>query len=225
MSRPFSSSQQSIEIIYSDDAIVIVNKPTLLLSVPGRGPEKQDCLISRLSMQFPSILTVHRLDWETSGLMVFALNKDIQRHLNRQFQDRQIEKSYIAIVYGIPKKNTGEINLALRCDWENRPKQIVDPIKGKPSQTFWQRIELNTKNYSYSNNKTICRLELKPTTGRSHQLRVHLQAIGYPILGDPLYASGEALQLSSQLLLHASQLRLTHPVSEKKINFQSPAPF
>lgn len=216
MSRPYQASSEAIEIIYADEFLVVVNKPTLLLSVPGRGEDKKDCLISRLAVEFPNILTVHRLDWETSGLTVLALNKEIHRHLSHQFQERQVYKNYTAIVYGKPDKESGEINLPLRCDWENRPRQIVDHEQGKTSQTYWQTI-------NQENNST--RLLLTPITGRSHQLRVHLLAMGHPILGDPLYAHQEALGMAERLLLHATQLDFTHPQSHSIVKFYSPPPF
>ncbi len=212
----YTESFNEIEIIYADNYLVVVNKPTLLLSVPGRGKDKQDCLISRLSIKFPAILTVHRLDWETSGLTVLALNKDIHRQLSRQFQEREVNKQYVAVVYGHPEHDQGEINLPLRCDWENRPRQIVDPVQGKASQTFWQCLE-RLSDHS--------RILLKPVTGRSHQLRVHLQQLGHPILGDPLYAHPQALKMAERLLLHASQLEFKHPASGEMVKFRSPVPF
>ncbi len=211
-----TENYKEIEIIYADDYLVVANKPTLLLSVPGRGEDKQDCLISRLSVKFPAILTVHRLDWETSGLTVLALNKDIHRQLSRQFQEREVNKEYVAVVYGQPEQDLGEINLPLRCDWENRPRQIVDPVQGKASQTYWQCLErLSDRS----------RLLLKPVTGRSHQLRVHLQQLGHPILGDPLYAHPQALNMAERLLLHASQLEFKHPAKREMVKFCSPVPF
>lgn len=205
-----------IEILFTDKDLVIATKPTMLLSVPGRGPDKQDCLANRLAEEFPGILIVHRLDWETSGVMVFALNKSTHRHLSRQFQERQVKKNYTAIVYGQMEKTQGEINLPLRCDWDNRPRQIVDHQQGKASQTFWQCLEM-------ANNTS--RLLLTPITGRSHQLRVHMQAIKHPILGDPLYAHSEALGMSKRLLLHASLLQFRHPHSNQILQFQSIPPF
>lgn len=205
-----------IEILYADDDLVVVNKPSMLLSVPGRGPDKQDCLVSRLAVEFPSILTVHRLDWETSGLIVLALNKAVHRNLSHQFQERQIKKNYTAVVYGRPDKDNGEINLPLRCDWENRPRQIVDHEQGKASQTFWECLDKGTES---------SRLSLTPITGRSHQLRVHLQAINHPILGDPLYAHAEALAMSERLLLHATRLEFNHSGQHKLVHFHSPPPF
>lgn len=188
----------------------------MLLSVPGRGVDKQDCLISRLAKNYPDILTVHRLDWETSGLTVLALDKDIHRHLSRQFQERQVKKNYIAVVYGQPEADKGEINLPLRCDWENRPRQIVDHEQGKASQTFWECLERNEHS---------SRILLTPVTGRSHQLRVHMLSIGHPILGDPLYAPPQALEMSNRLLLHACRLEFTHPQTCKQVEFYSIPPF
>ena len=205
-----------IEIIYADEALIVVNKPTMLLSVPGRGDDKKDCLISRLGVDFPGVLTVHRLDWETSGLTVLALTKDAHRHLSRQFEQRQVHKNYTAVVFGTPDKEHGEINLPLRCDWENRPRQIVDYKQGKAAQTFWECLDRAT-------NST--RLLLTPITGRSHQLRVHMQAIGHPILGDQLYAHADAFAMSERLLLHATRLEFTHPKSNKTVKFYSRPPF
>ncbi len=219
LSRPYSASTEAIPIIYADDCFVVVNKPTLLLSVPGRGAEKQDCLISRLAVDYPGILTVHRLDWETSGLTVLALNKDCHRHLSRQFQERQVSKAYTAVVYGKPENNSGEINLPLRCDWENRPLQIVDHEQGKSAHTVWQKLPSDKT----AENST--RLLLTPTTGRSHQLRVHMLAMGHPILGDPLYAYPDAVAMSPRLLLHACRLEFSHPQTGSPVKFNSPAPF
>ena len=188
----------------------------MLLSVPGRGEDKKDCLISRLAVDFPEILTVHRLDWETSGLTVLALKKDVHRHLSRQFEQRQVHKNYTAVVYGTPDKENGEINLPLRCDWENRPRQIVDYKQGKAAQTFWECLDK-------AENAT--RLLLTPITGRSHQLRVHMQSIGHPILGDQLYAHADAFAMSERLLLHATRLEFTHPESNKTVKFYSRPPF
>ncbi len=220
MSRPYRTSSEAIEIIYADEFLVVVNKPTLLLSVPGRGEEKKDCLITRLAVEFPNILTVHRLDWETSGLTVLALNKEIHRHLSRQFQERRVHKNYTAIVYGKPGKESGEISLPLRCDWENRPRQIIDHEQGKASQTYWQTLN-QTPNQEHNST----RLLLTPITGRSHQLRVHMLAVGHPILGDPRYAHQEALSMAERLLLHATRIEFTHPKSNVVIQFYSEAPF
>jgi len=206
----------SVKIRFFDEDIVVVSKPTLLLSVPGRGEDKQDCVVSRLERDFPGIREVHRLDWETSGLMLLARNKAAHRELSRQFQEREVEKSYTAIVVGVPEGEYGEIDLSLRCDWPNRPRQMVDPVLGKPSLTRWERL---------SSGADCCRLRLIPITGRSHQLRVHLMAIGHPILGDRLYANAKALGMSERLLLHATTLAFTHPVSGETMLFSDEAPF
>jgi tRNA pseudouridine32 synthase/23S rRNA pseudouridine746 synthase len=206
---------ESITILYQDDYLVVADKPSMLLSVPGRGPDKQDCLVARLNESFPGILIVHRLDWETSGVIVLARNKDVHRNLSRQFQERSVKKQYTAIVYGLTEQH-GEINLALRCDWENRPIQIVDQSQGKKAQTFWKTLA----HYDHSS-----RVLLTPITGRSHQLRVHMQAIGHPILGDPLYAYNDALQMSERLLLHACEITFTHPATGSMLTIQSKVPF
>lgn len=200
----------SLEIRFSDEDIVIVSKPTLLLSVPGRGADKQDCVVSRLERDFPGIREVHRLDWETSGLMLLARNKAAHRGLSRQFQEREVDKSYIAVVAGVPEAVSGEIDLPLRCDWPNRPRQMVDPVAGKPSLTRWELLGAEGER---------SRLRLFPVTGRSHQLRVHLMSIGHPILGDRLYAHDEALAMAERLLLHATTLSFAHPVSAEAMHF------
>lgn len=206
----------SIPIHYVDDDILVVDKPTLLLSVPGRGPEKQDCLLSRLQPEYGEVLAVHRLDWETSGLMVLARNKEAHRHLSRQFQEREVEKRYIAVVFGQVEADRGEVNLPLICDWPNRPKQKVDFELGKPSLTRWELLQRD-------NDRS--RLLLMPVTGRSHQLRVHLLSMGHPILGDPLYAEGEALTMAERLLLHAKWLQFCHPACDRVMEFESSPPF
>lgn len=206
----------SIPIHYVDDDILVVDKPTLLLSVPGRGPEKQDCLLSRLQPEYGEVLAVHRLDWETSGLMVLARNKEAHRHLSRQFQEREVEKRYIAMVFGQVEADRGEVNLPLICDWPNRPKQKVDFELGKPSLTRWELLQRD-------NDRS--RLLLMPVTGRSHQLRVHLLSMGHPILGDPLYAEGEALTMAERLLLHAKWLQFCHPACDRVMEFESSPPF
>jgi tRNA pseudouridine32 synthase/23S rRNA pseudouridine746 synthase len=205
-----------IPLHYLDEDILVVEKPTLLLSVPGRGPQKQDCLVSRLSAEHGEVLAVHRLDWETSGLMVLARNKAAHRELSRQFQEREVAKQYIAVVYGDVGAERGEVDLPLLCDWPNRPRQKEDMEQGKPSLTRWGLLEKGSDR---------CRLWLRPHTGRSHQLRVHMLSLGHPILGDPLYAVGEALTMAERLLLHATQLGFTHPHSGKAMVFESPPPF
>ncbi|WP_169569012.1 RluA family pseudouridine synthase [Sneathiella limimaris] len=203
-------------VLFCDDHILIANKPSGLLTVPGRGPEKADCLYSRLQKQFPTVEVVHRLDMETSGIVLFALSKRAQSHLGKAFQQREVYKVYHALVSGYPKEQSGLIDLALIADWPNRPKQKVDPEKGKPALTKWQILE----------KREACSLiRLMPFTGRSHQLRVHMQAIGHPILGDALYAPPEIIKLADRLQLHASFLSFTHPITHERVEFFTDLPF
>lgn len=207
---PMASSEL---VLYQDDALLIANKPAGLLAVPGRGADKQDCLIARLQSSFPDALVVHRLDMATSGLMVFARGATMQRSLSQLFRERQVAKRYIAIVSGRPESDAGEVALPLICDWPNRPKQKVDHALGKPSLTRYRMLGLEDGN---------TRVELEPVTGRSHQLRVHMAEIGHPILGDPLY--GDAAS-APRLLLHAAMLAFAHPASGAPLNFTSSPPF
>lgn len=200
-------------VLYQDDALLIANKPAGLLAVPGRGEDKQDCLIARLQSSFPDALVVHRLDMATSGLMVFARGAAMQRSLSQLFQERLVSKRYIAILSGRLENEAGEVALPLICDWPNRPKQKVDHALGKPSLTRYRMLGLEGGN---------TRVELEPVTGRSHQLRVHMAEIGHPILGDPLYGD---VASAPRLLLHAAMLAFAHPVSGAPLNFTSPPPF
>jgi tRNA pseudouridine32 synthase/23S rRNA pseudouridine746 synthase len=199
-------------LIYADDHLLVLNKPSGLLSVPGRGPDKQDCLSARVQSRYP----------ETSGLLAMARGIEAQRALNRAFEMRQVHKRYQAVVDGVVAvpggAEWGEINLPLELDWPNRPKHIVDHVNGRPSVTRWRVLAGDPP-------RAGTRLELEPVTGRSHQLRVHLQAIGHPILGDDLYASPDAVARVSRLLLHACELILPHPVSGQSMSFTSPPPF
>ncbi|MBS99796.1 MAG: RNA pseudouridine synthase [Oceanospirillaceae bacterium] len=206
----------NVELLYSDNEIVVVNKPANLLSVPGKGPDKQDCLWRRVQERFPTARIVHRLDYATSGILVLALNASSHRQLSLQFQARETGKRYQAIVTGLPDQLTGEIDLPLRCDWDNRPLQMVDHEQGKPALTRWEVIEQNALG---------TRLLLTPITGRSHQLRVHLLAIGHPIVGDGFYAPPEVRALSPRLLLHAELLQLKHPTTGEMLEFHSSCPF
>jgi tRNA pseudouridine32 synthase / 23S rRNA pseudouridine746 synthase len=205
------------EIIYADACLVAVNKPSGLLSVPGRGADKQDCLLSRLVPQFPDVLAVHRLDMDTSGVLVLTRNKAAHGELSRQFRQREVEKRYVAVVAGQLQQPAGDIDLPLICDWPNRPRQKVDFEVGKPSLTSYRMHSFDVVNDS-------SRVELFPVTGRSHQLRVHLAAIGHPILGDDLYA-GEAVSRAPRLLLHATFLAITHPETGVRLHFDCPPPF
>ena len=205
-----------LTILYQDETILVFNKPSGLLSVPGRELKHRDSLQSRVQSKFDNALTVHRLDMDTSGIIIMAIGKDAHRHLSKQFQNREVNKSYIARVYGEIDQNEGLIYLPLICDWQNRPKQMVDFAIGKPSQTTWKVIRR-------SKNET--RLRLIPITGRSHQLRVHLQHIGHPILGDRFYAQTEALQMSDRLCLHSESLTVIHPKTSEKLTFNCSVPF
>ena len=202
--------------------MLVLNKPGGLLSVPGRGPDKQDCLSARAQRLYPDALIVHRLDMQTSGLLAMARGIDAQRAINRAFEQRLVHKRYQAVVDGVARVpggvEWGVIDLPLELDWPNRPKHIVDHVNGRPSMTRWRVISSDPE-------RGGTRLELEPVTGRSHQLRVHLQAIGHPILGDDLYASPDAVARANRLLLHACELNLPHPVTGEIMAFFSPPPF
>lgn len=206
---------QDIETLYADDCLIVVNKPEDVLSVPGRGPDKKDSVISRVQTQYPTARIVHRLDCATSGLMVIALTADSHRELSRQFHDREVDKRYVAVVFGTLAQTQGQVDLPLMTDWPNRPRQMVSD-EGKHALTYYKVVEED-------HNST--RVELTPVTGRSHQLRVHMQSLGHPILGDNLYAEGEALSVSQRLLLHAEYLSFTHPETGTKQEFLCHAPF
>ena len=202
-------------ILHEDHELVLVDKPAGLLSVPGKGAHLADCMLTRLRAVFPEILLVHRLDLDTSGVMVFARTPHAQRHLGLQFEKRQTRKIYIARVYGRPSEDKGLVDLPLTVDWPNRPRQMVCFESGRPAQTDWQVIRRE---------ETGARMRLMPLTGRSHQLRVHMLAIGHPILGDPLYASGAA-RAHPRLMLHAQSLRLRHPDGGRGLTVSAPVPF
>ena len=205
-----------LDVFYQDDDVLVLNKPSGLLSVPGRQEIHKDSLQSRAQQQHPTATTVHRLDMETSGLMVMALNKSSHVSLSRQFEQRQIEKQYIARVYGQLDQDSGVVEVPLICDWPNRPKQRVDYNLGKPAITHWSVI-------THEANTTL--LKLKPVTGRSHQLRVHMLHMGHPIVGDQLYAEGDALAWSERLELHSQKLTFYHPANAKITAFDLPATF
>ncbi len=205
-----------LEIIFQDDHLLIVDKPSGLLSVPGKAIEHADCLETRLKSQFPDALSVHRLDMDTSGIMVFACNKVAQRHLGLQFEKRIIEKTYMARVDGVVANDSGEINLPLIGDWPNRPLQMVDHERGKPAMTQW-RVLVREQNAT--------RIELSPKTGRSHQLRVHMKAIGHTILGDAFYGTAVQVAAADRLQLHAQCLALRHPIGGAWHRFAASVPF
>ncbi|WP_425093119.1 RluA family pseudouridine synthase [Tropicimonas sp. S265A] len=202
-------------ILHEDAQILLVDKPSGLLSVPGKGPHLADCLLSRVQAAFPDALLVHRLDRDTSGVMVFALTPHAQRHLGLQFEKRQTRKTYVARVAGRLAAASGTIDLPLIVDWPNRPLQMVDPENGKPAVTDWRRLRATDSE---------SRVRLFPKTGRSHQLRVHMLAIGHPILGDPFYATGPARDYP-RLMLHSQSLRLRHPDGGIGMTFTAPVPF
>ena len=215
MSSTYSPPSGPLDILYDDHALLAVNKPAGLLSVPGRGAHLADCLITRIQASFPTALLVHRLDRDTSGVMVFALTPHAQRALGQQFEKRQTRKTYVARVWGQVTEKAGTVDLPLIVDWPNRPLQKVCHETGKPAVTDWRLLRSTA---------TESRLRLMPRTGRSHQLRVHMQALGHPILGDPFYAQGPALAFP-RLMLHSEELRLNHPESGKGLSFRAPADF
>jgi tRNA pseudouridine32 synthase/23S rRNA pseudouridine746 synthase len=209
--------QAALNIVHVDDALIVLDKPAGLLAVPGRGTDKQDCLSARVQQRFADALVVHRLDMDTSGLICLARGTEAQRQLSMAFAQRLVSKRYVAVVDGVlnaPDDDWGIIDLPLICDWPNRPRSKVDFAIGKPSTTRWRVL---------SRTATSTRLELEPVTGRSHQLRVHLAAIGHAIVGDPLYGSGH--DASGRMMLHASAITLPHPTTGEAMSLKSPPPF
>ncbi len=204
--------------VHADEACVVIDKPSGLLSVPGRGAHLQDCAAARVQARWPDARVVHRLDMATSGLLLFARGAAAQRRLSEAFAQRAVEKRYVAVVQGAVAQASGEIDLPLLADWPNRPRQKVCLAQGKPSLTRWRVIERDPLRHT-------TRLALTPLTGRSHQLRVHLLALGHPIVGDALYAPPEVQAQADRLLLHADALGFAHPTSGDWIQLDSPAPF
>jgi len=207
-----------LDIIYQDEAIIVLNKPNGLLSVPGRLPEHNDSIASRVCQQYPEANIVHRLDMATSGILLMALTKQAQSHISRQFQQRTTNKHYLARLEGIPTGDRGSVDLPMRCDWPNRPRQIIDFELGKSALTHWQIIAKDEVN-------NVATVKLKPVTGRTHQLRLHMQALGTAILGDEFYASSVGVKATSHLQLHAAMLEITHPLTNEVIKFTAPSPF
>ena len=204
-------------VLYQDDHIMVVNKPSGLLSVPGRLAEHRDSTMTRIQREYPQAESVHRLDMATSGVIVVALTKGAERELKRQFREREPKKQYVARVWGHLTPEKGLVDLPLVCDWPNRPKQKVCMETGKPAQTEYEVLEYGADNTT--------RVLLKPITGRSHQLRVHMLALGHPILGDRFYAHPEALARAPRLLLHAQTLTITHPVFGNQMTFKAAPDF
>lgn len=206
-----------LNLLFADDSLLVVDKPAGLLSVPGRGDDKQDCLVSRVHVEFPDALAVHRLDMSTSGLLLLARGEDMHRQLSRLFRERLVEKRYEALLDGLLAETVGEVDLPLICDWPNRPRQKVDFAIGKHSLTRFARLGLDPERHS-------TRIQLEPVTGRSHQLRVHMAALGHPILGDELYGTDDDPR-TDRLTLHATDLAFTHPLTAVEMRFHSAAPF
>jgi tRNA pseudouridine32 synthase / 23S rRNA pseudouridine746 synthase len=204
-----------LDILYQDDLIIVVNKPAGLLSVPGKLEGREDCLLSRLQAAHWDTLLVHRLDCDTSGVMIFARTKQAQGFLGQEFEKRRAKKTYLARVWGQLHPDKGHIDLPLCADWPNRPRQMVDHTHGRPAQTDWQVVDRDGET-------TLVRLT--PLTGRSHQLRVHMLAMGCPILGDPIYATGKARDFP-RMMLHAETLSLHHPGTGERVSFTAPCPF
>ena len=213
------ATEPGISLLYDDADLLVLNKPAGLLSVPGRGPDKQDCLSTRVQTRFADALVVHRLDMATSGLLLMARGIAMQRAMSAAFAERQVAKCYVADVAGLlaPGAPWQLIDLPIAPDWPRRPLRIVHP-QGQPSQTLWRCISQDLQ-------RQTSRLELQPLTGRSHQLRLHLQALGHPILGDALYAPAPVQAMAARLHLHARDLTLAHPRTRQSLQWHCPAPF
>lgn len=205
-----------LSVVHQDNQVLIVDKPSGLLSVPGKAVENRDCLESRVKAAIPAALLVHRLDMDTSGVMVFAMNKVAQRHLGLQFERRKIAKEYVAMVDGTVAGDTGCIDLPLIVDWPNRPLQKICHETGKAALTEWSVLQRR---------ECATRMQLRPKTGRSHQLRVHMLALGHVILGDRFYARGSALVASDRLMLHSEKITMHHPDGGERVEFSVPCPF
>lgn len=203
-----------LDVLYEDEALVVLNKPAGLLSVPGN--ISRDSLETRAAERFGDTLVAHRLDMATSGVIVMPRGKANLAAIGLQFEKRQTEKRYIAVVHGKVMDDKGTVDLPIRCDWPNRPLQMICHERGRPAVTHWRIL---------SRHSDQTRLALTPVTGRSHQLRLHMKVLGHPILGDEWYAPEEVCALSPRLLLHAESLTLTHPVSQERMTFTAPCPF
>ncbi|HSC81897.1 MAG TPA: RluA family pseudouridine synthase [Chitinolyticbacter sp.] len=207
-----------LALIHVDEHLIVLDKPAGLLSVPGRGEDKHDSLATRAAQVYPGVLIVHRLDMDTSGLLVLARDADTHRRLSKLFHDRVVDKRYVALVEGRPALEQGEVDQPLNVDWPNRPLHIVDHENGKRALThYWVQ--------DYEADLHASRVLLEPVTGRTHQLRVHMQWLGHPILGDTLYAQPATRAKATRLLLHAALLELPHPVTGEAMRWESAAPF
>ena len=207
----------SVVHVDPDQDFIILDKQSGLLSVPGKDPALADSLQSRVKEHYPTASTIHRLDKDTSGLVVMALNKPAHAHIGRQFEQRTAKKSYIARVWGHLAEDRGTVDLPIALDWQNKPRQRIDDVHGRPAQTDWEVIEREAGN--------ITRVRLFPRTGRTHQLRVHMLALGHPMLGDNFYADGEVLAAAPRLQLHAETLTFTHPADNRECVFTVECPF
>lgn len=214
MDAPYAPPDDPLDVLHEDHELIAVSKPAGLLSVPGKGAHLADCLLTRVQAAFPTALLVHRLDRDTSGVMVFAASPHAQRHLGLQFEKRQTKKTYVARVAGVPDPSSGTIDLPLTVDWPNRPRQMVCHETGREAVTDYRVLR---------HGKGEARVRLMPKTGRSHQLRVHMLALGHPILGDPLYS--EDADQYPRMMLHAEELRLRHPDGGRGMRFFSKTPF
>jgi tRNA pseudouridine32 synthase/23S rRNA pseudouridine746 synthase len=212
---PYAPPQGPLAVLHADHEVLLVDKPAGLLSVPGKTPDLEDCLLARVQAVFPTALLVHRLDRDTSGVMIFALTPHAQRHLGLQFEHRQTKKTYVARVRGLVAGQEGTIDLPLCVDWPNRPLQKVDHAEGRPAVTDWRVLRRGADE---------TRMRLMPRTGRSHQLRVHMVALGHPILGDPFYASGADRDFP-RMLLHSETLQFRHPDGGRGTRVTAPCPF
>lgn len=207
-----------IEVLYQDNALLVLNKPSGLMTVPGKGEGKLDCVESRMQAAFTDALIVHRLDQSTSGIVIMARGKESQRVLNKAFANRTIDKQYIAVVDGVVAPTHGIIDLPLNRDWPNRPKQKIDYQNGKASQTHFSVVDRNIQ-------EQTTRLLLFPKTGRTHQLRMHMREFGHTILGDRLYATDIIRQKAPRLLLHSEKIELTHPHTQQRMTLRCAPPF
>lgn len=215
--RPYAPPREPrLTVLHVDDDILVVAKPSGLLSVPGRGPDLADCVETRARSEYPDVLIVHRLDLETSGVMLMARNPTSQRHLGHQFEQRTVQKTYIARVHGHMSEDEGVVDAPLSGDWPNRPRQKIDFERGRPARTLWRVLDREPN---------ATRLELRPETGRTHQLRVHLHHIGHAILGDRLYGCDVTQHAANRVQLHASSLGFIHPRTHTPCEFSCPCPF
>ena len=212
---PYAPPDTPLAVLLADHEVLVVEKPAGLLSVPGKTPDLADCLLARVQAAFPTALLVHRLDRDTSGVMIFALTPHAQRHLGLQFEHRQTKKTYVARVWGEVADPSGTVELPLTVDWPNRPLQKVDPEHGRPAVTDWRVLRRGAGE---------TRVRLMPRTGRSHQLRVHMATLGHPILGDPFYATGPARDFP-RMMLHSEVLQFRHPDGGRGTRVTSPCPF